>query len=116
MRIVQIYPEFQIFYLPDFISSGYGHRHISGSLNFITNIFRILFFCQAILIYEGMKEMFYLTMHSTHVIYVEYMVKDYSDSKRKSPLPPVHGLLFSVSSKGSVAIVCISILCVLYTI
>ena len=30
--------------------SGYGYSHISGSLNFINNIFRILF-CQAILIY-----------------------------------------------------------------
>ena len=41
MRICQIYPEFQIFYMPDFFSSGYGHRHISGSLNFIKNIFQI---------------------------------------------------------------------------
>ena len=57
--------------------------------------------------------MFYLMMHSTHVIYVEYMVKDYSDSKRKSLLPPVHGLLFSVSSKGSVAIV-VLLYCVYY--
>ena len=35
MRIVQI------LYLPDFLSSGYGHCHISGSLNFIKIIFRI---------------------------------------------------------------------------
>ena len=41
MRIFQIYPEFQIFDLPDLFSSAYGHRHISGSLNFIKNIFRI---------------------------------------------------------------------------
>ena len=50
MRIIQIYPDFQIFDLPDLFSSGYGHRHISGSLNFITNIFWV-FFGQAILIY-----------------------------------------------------------------
>ena len=35
--------------IPDFficqiyLFSGYGHRHISGSLNFISNIFRIIF-------------------------------------------------------------------------
>ena len=40
MRIFQIYPEFQIFYLP-YIFSGYGHHHISGTLNFIKIIFRI---------------------------------------------------------------------------
>ena len=44
VRIVQIYPEFRIFYLPSFFSIGYGHRHISGSLNFIKTIFRIFFF------------------------------------------------------------------------
>ena len=42
MRIFQIYPEFRIFYLPDFFP-GYGHRQISGSLNFITNICQIFF-------------------------------------------------------------------------
>ena len=34
---------------------------------------------------EGRKEMFYLTIHSTHFIYgymVSDMVKDHSDSKR----------------------------------
>ena len=42
--------------IPDFLFarffffSGHGHRHISGSLNFIKNIFRICF-GQAILIY-----------------------------------------------------------------
>ena len=35
MRIIQIYLEFQIFYLPDLFSSGYGHHPISDSLNFI---------------------------------------------------------------------------------
>ena len=53
MRIFQIYPEFRIFYLPYFFLSGYGHLHISGSLNFIKMIFGI-FFDQAILIYVAM--------------------------------------------------------------
>ena len=29
------------------------------------------------------------------------MVKDYSDSKRGNLLPPLHGLLFPISSKES---------------
>ena len=29
------------------------------------------------------------------------MVKDHSDSERGNPLPPVYGLLFSISRKGS---------------
>ena len=48
--------------------------------------------------------MFYLTTHSTHFIYgymVSDMVKDDSDSERGNPLPPLHGLLFPVNSKGS---------------
>ena len=45
------------------------------------------------------KEMFYLTMHSSHFIY-SYMASDHSDSERGNPLPP-HGLLFPTSSKGS---------------
>ena len=28
-------------------------------------------------------------------------IKDHSDSKRGNPLPPLHGLLFLISSKGS---------------
>ena len=44
------------------------------------------------------KEMFYLTMHSTHFIY-SYMVKDHSYSERGNLLP--HGLLFPISSKDS---------------
>ena len=50
MIIFQIYLEFQIFYLPDYFCSGYGHHHISGSWNFIKIIFQI-FFGQAIPIY-----------------------------------------------------------------
>ena len=49
--------------------------------------------------------MFYLTTHSTHFILRLYdfrhMVKDHSDSKRGNPLPPLHGLLFPINSKGS---------------
>ena len=50
------------------------------------------------------KGMYYLTTHSTHFIY-DYMasdiiVKDHLDSERGNPLPP-HGLLFPISSKGS---------------
>ena len=40
--------------------------------------------------------MFYLMMHSTHLL------KDYSDSERGNLLPPLHGLLFLISSKGSI--------------
>ena len=53
---------------------------------------------------EGKKEMFYLTMHSTHFILrlygVRHMVKDHSDSERGNPLQP-HGLLFLINSKCS---------------
>ena len=53
---------------------------------------------------KGRKEMFYLTMHSTHFILwlygIRHMVKDHSDSERGNPLPP-HGLLFPINSKGS---------------
>ena len=46
---------------------------------------------------HGRKD-FYLTMHSPHFIY-GYMASDYSDSERGKPLQPLHGLLFSISSK-----------------
>ena len=36
---------------------------------------------------QGRKKMFYLSTHSSHVIY-DYMVNDNSDNKRKNPLPP----------------------------
>ena len=78
---------------------------------------------------EERKEMFYLTMHSTHFIYslwrrtygrkegnvlfndalntfylqlcgVGHMVKDHSDSEKGKPLPP-HRLFLSINSKGS---------------
>ena len=49
------------------------------------------------------REMFYLTTHSTHVIYgymASDMVKDHSDSEKGNPLSP-HRLLLSINSKGS---------------
>ena len=55
---------------------------------------------------EGKKTVFYLTTHSTHFIYgylyygVGHMVKDHTDREREIPLPPLHGLLFPISSKG----------------
>ena len=45
--------------------------------------------------------MLYLTMHSTHfimAIWCQHMVKDYSDNERGNPLPPLHDLLFPISS------------------
>ena len=54
---------------------------------------------------EGRKEMFYLTTHSTHFILRLYgaghMVKVQSYSERGTPLSPLHGLLFPISSEGS---------------
>ena len=50
--------------------------------------------------FKGKKEMFYLTMHSTHFIYsymASDMVKNHSDSEGGNP----HGLLFQISNKGS---------------
>ena len=35
------------------------------------------------------------------VIWLGHMVKDHSDSERGNLLPPLHGLLFLISSKGS---------------
>ena len=47
--------------------------------------------------------MFYLTTHSTHFYLwlhgIGHMTKDHSDSERRNPLPPLHGLLFSISSR-----------------
>ena len=39
---------------------------------------------------------FYLWLYG-----IRHMVKDHSDSKRGNPLAPLHGLLFSISSKWS---------------
>ena len=61
-------------------------------------------FCQLASEREIEREMFYLTMHSTHFIYgymdIRHMVKDHSDSEKGNPLSP-HRLLLSINSKGS---------------
>ena len=47
--------------------------------------------------------MFYLMMHSKHFnrLYgVGHIVKDHSDNERGNLLPPLLGLLFSISNKG----------------
>ena len=53
---------------------------------------------------DSEREIFYLTMHSTHFYLRLYgvrdMVKDNSDGERANPLPP-HGMLFPISIKGS---------------
>ena len=50
------------------------------------------------------KELFYLTMHSTHFIYgymaSDIMVKDHFDSEKRNQLQP-HKLLLMINSKGS---------------
>ena len=51
--------------------------------------------------------MFYLTMYLTYFIYIiwlygtEHVVKDHLESEGENLQPPLNGLLFSVSSKGS---------------
>ena len=39
---------------------------------------------------------FYLRLYG-----VRHMIKDHSDSESGNPLPPLHGLFFLISSKGS---------------
>ena len=49
------------------------------------------------------NEMFYLMTHSTYFIYrymTSDMVKNHLYSEKGNPLLPLHGLLFSISSKG----------------
>ena len=43
------------------------------------------------------------TLDTFYLAYMasDIMVKDYSDSERLTSLPPLHGLLFPISSKGS---------------
>ena len=45
----------------------------------------------------------FLKMHSTHLRLnaVEHMLNDHTDNERGNPIPPLHGLLFLFSSKGS---------------
>ena len=40
-------------------------------------------------------------MAGTRIHGIRHMVKDHGDSQRENLLPPLHGLLFSISSKGS---------------
>ena len=47
-------------------------------------------------LYYDALNTFYLRLYG-----VGHMVKDHSDSERANPLSPLHGLLFSISSKGS---------------
>ena len=50
---------------------------------------------------EGKTEVFYLTMHSTHLVTcIRHMVKDHSDSESGNPLPSDE-LLLTISCKGS---------------
>ena len=56
-------------------------------------------------IFEGRKEENVLFNDALNTFYlrlygVRHMVKDHSDSERGNPLPPLHGLLFPISSKG----------------
>ena len=47
--------------------------------------------------------MFHLMTHSTHLwLYgIRHIAKNHSDSESGNPLPPLHGQLFVISSKGS---------------
>ena len=48
---------------------------------------------------EGVKNIFYLTTHSTHFIYgVRHMVNDHTDSQIGNPLPP-HELLLRLAAR-----------------
>ena len=47
-------------------------------------------------LFNDALNIFYLRLYG-----VRHMVKDHSDSEKGNPLPPLHGLLFSISSKGS---------------
>ena len=54
---------------------------------------------------HGMKEANVLFNNALNTFYLwlyglEHMVKDYSDSEREKPLPPLHGLFFPISSKS----------------
>ena len=49
------------------------------------------------------KTIFYDVLNTFYVqLYdVRHMVKDHRDNERGNPLPPLHGLPFPISSKGS---------------
>ena len=49
-----------------------------------------------------MSECSYMELHLAPQLYgVRHIVKDYSDNEIRTPLLPLHSLLFSISSKGS---------------
>ena len=47
-------------------------------------------------LFNDALDTFYLWLYC-----IGHMVKDHSDSKRENLLPPLHGLFFLISSKGS---------------
>ena len=47
-------------------------------------------------LFHNALDIFYLRLYG-----VRHMVNNHSDSNRGNPLPPLHGLLFPISSKGS---------------
>ena len=53
--------------------------------------------------YQGRKEMFYFTTHSTHFIYgymaSDKIVKDHSDSEKGNPLPPHMGYSIRLAAR-----------------
>ena len=69
------------------------HRHTNAHMHAhtYTHWYKLL-----LLTTSREREMFYLTMHSTHFVY-NYMA---SDSEKGNPLPP-HRLLLLINSKGS---------------
>ena len=52
--------------------------------------------CPGNILFNDALNTFLLRLHD-----VRHMVKDHSDSERVNPLPPLHGLLFPISSKDS---------------
>ena len=52
---------------------------------------------------QGRKEMFYLTTHlAQFILWLPGIrrTRGHGDNERGNPLPPVYGILFSISSKG----------------
>ena len=59
-------------------------------------------------LFDNAINTFYLQLYG-----IRHMVKNYSDSERENPLPPLHELLFPISKKGS--FICIIIDRIVYT-
>ena len=80
--------------------------HWGGVVVFMFFSFFLVLFCVCVCCFfssafiEGRKEMCYLTMHSTHFIY-GYMTSDIMVKNSQIAREEPHGLLFSISSKGS---------------